>query len=202
MRQFICIINIGEYKDIFTLLSDDIAKVAYIIKNVYVFNHLDEDDLAEFNNMSYIEKMHNGFIKVYDTQSINTDTDKMDDILDKIQIKQFSVNIPSIVKQLVVSLSYKIIYHDDKTIIQRYEEIYTGGINQWSMRRELPDYDKKENLFKLNDKVRIKGYDKIYSVFEAPVQEFNDIWWTNKYTIYSYEDDLEIEVHESELEKA
>ena len=202
MRQFICIINIGEYKDIFTLLSDDIAKVAYIIKNVYVFNHLDEDELDEFNKMSYVEKMHNGFIKVYDTQSINTDTDKMDDILDKIQIKQFSVNIPNMVKQLVVSLSYKIIYHDDKTIIQRYEEIYTGGTNQWSMRRELSDYDKKENLFKLNDKVRIKGYDKIYSVFEAPVQEFNDIWWTNKYTIYSYEDDLEIEVHESELEKA
>lgn len=202
MRQFICIINIREYRDIFTLLSDDIEKVADMIKDIYVFNHLDEDELDEFNKMSYVEKMHNGFIKVYDTQSINTDTDKMDDVLNQIQIKQFSNNIPNMVKQLVVSLSYKIIYHDDKTIIQRYEEIYTGGTNQWSMRRELPDYDKKENLFKLNDKVRIKGYDKIYSVFEAPVQEFNDIWWTNKYTIYSYEDDLEIEVHESELEKA
>lgn len=202
MRQFICIICIGDYKDIFTVLSDNIEKVAHMIKDTYVFNHLDEDELDEFNNMSYVEKMHNGFVSVYDTKPINTDIDKMNDILDQIDLNYYSDNLSNIIKQLIVSLTYKIIYHDNKTIIQRYEEIYTGDINQWSMRRELSDYDKKGNLFKLNDKVRIKGSDKIYSVFEAPAPKFNDIWWTNKYTICLYEDDLEIEVHESELEKA
>ena len=205
MRQFICIVNFKEYKDIFTLLSDDIMKVADIIKNNYIENYFDEGELETLNSIDYVDKIYELFAKVYDTRQMNTDTVKMDKILEQISSVNgedyYTTDVSDLVRQLVVGVSYNIIYHNDEIIIQRFEEVYCSANDQWSMRRELSDYNKKGNLFDLDDKVRVKGSDKIYTVYETPVPVFNDQWWRNMYCIRLSDNDPEMEIHESELEK-
>lgn len=205
MRQFICIVNFKEYKDIFTLLSDDIMKVADIIKNNYIENYFDEGELETLNSIDYVDKIYELFAKVYDTRQMNTDTVKMDKILEQISSVNgedyYTTDVSDLVRQLVVGVSYNIIYHNDEIIIQRFEDVYCSANDQWSMRRELSDYNKKGNLFDLDDKVRVKGSDKIYTVYETPVPVFNDQWWRNMYCIRLSDNDPEMEIHESELEK-
>ena len=205
IRQFICIVNFKEYKDIFTLLSDDIMKVADIIKNNYIENYFDEGELETLNSIDYVDKIYELFAKVYDTRQMNTDTVKMDKILEQISSVNgedyYTTDVSDLVRQLVVGVSYNIIYHNDEIIIQRFEDVYCSANDQWSMRRELSDYNKKGNLFDLNDKVRVKGSDKIYTVYETPVPVFNDQWWRNMYCIRLSDNDPELEIHESELEK-
>lgn len=205
MRQFICIINFEEYKDIFTLLSDDIMKVAEIIKDNYIDSYFDEDELEILNDMDYVDNMYKASVKVYDTQMINTDIARMIEILDQISSidgdKYYTTDVSELVKQLVVGVHYNIVYQDNEIIIQRFEDVYCGVNDQWSMRRELSDYNKNGNLFKLNDKVRIKRSDTIYTIYETPVPVFNDQWWRNMYCVHLSEDDPELEIHESELEK-
>lgn len=205
MRQFICIVNFKEYKDIFTLLSDDILKVADIIKNNYIENYFDEGELEILNSIDYVDKIYKLFAKVYDTRQMNTDTVKMDKILEQISSVNgedyYTTDVSDLVRQLVIGVSYNIIYHNDEIIIQRFEDVYCSANDQWSMRRELSDYNKKGNLFDLDDKVRVKGSDKIYTVYETPVPVFNDQWWRNMYCIRLSDNDPELEIHESELEK-
>lgn len=205
MRQFICIVNFKEYKDIFILLSDDILKVADIIKNNYIENYFDEGELEILNSIDYVDKIYELFAKVYDTRQMNTDTVKMDKILEQISSVNgedyYTTDVSDLVRQLVIGVSYNIIYHNDEIIIQRFEDVYCSANDQWSMRRELSDYNKKGNLFDLDDKVRVKGSDKIYTVYETPVPVFNDQWWRNMYCIRLSDNDPELEIHESELEK-
>lgn len=49
--------------------------------------------------------------------------------------------------------------------------------------------------------MHIKRSDTIYTIYETPVPVFNDQWWRNMYCVHLSEDDPELEIHESELEK-
>ena len=213
-RQFICIAHAGNYDDTFTVLSGNIEDVVKSIRENFIEFHFNDDEINELlkNNEKYyatilsgnefIEPMIN--VKVYDTIGMNNDIEAMDKVLNEINSRDgesyYTLDVSMQVNKLITGISYRILYTTNGIIIRRYEETYCGSDSIYSMRRELSDYNKNGNMFSLNDKVRIKGFDGEYTISAAPNHVFNDQWWENIYSICVNTDGPEIDIHESELE--
>ena len=124
--------------------------------------------------------------------------------------KNHNLDISDIVKDLVIGVEYELVLFSDYNVIRRYEIIYTGyDTDLETYRRELSDYSHRDkNKFEFMSKVKIKGLNNgiVYTVTSTPFHNFYTEYWENMYGItpVGFEDDpgYELEIHESELEKA
>lgn len=202
----------NQYSEPF-MIANDIEDLCKKIKHrlSYIFSGYD-DDLETILNESY--KYRYCYIHNYDHDakyrytieaiSIGTVCEPED------KLKEYyksSLDPLEKSKKLFLGEKYYISFHEDETIIERYEIQYSSFEQIIEVRRELDDYKifYEEPKFKEGDIVQFKRFPgKLYKVYNTPERRKINSSWSNTYTIYppdNIDDDIE-DVHETELELA
>ena len=212
-RTYICSTRYNGHIFETVIVANDIYDAADMIKGSFLSLWIGEDfEKILKDNGSYYDKVlsdddtaNQVIVEICESLYDNIDESKLNDALIKINSRTgeeyYTTNVSNYVKDLVVGVSYNVIYHTDATIIQRFEDIYVGCTETIPVRKELSDYDKTSNIFELDDKVRIKGSDGEFVISSTPINTCNCQLWENVYGICKQDDGSELEIHESELEK-
>lgn len=213
-RTYVCSTRCNGRTFETVIIANGIEDAADIIKGSYLPLWLGEDyEKVLKDNDSYYYKALSGdddanqiIVEICESLSNNIDESKLNDILIQINSRTgedyYTTNVSKYVKDLAVGISYNVIYYTNTTIIQRFEDIYFGCAETIPVRRELSDYDKTSNMFESGDNVHIKGSEGEFIVSSTPINTCNCQWWENVYGICKYDNGNELEIHESELEKA